>query len=270
MSLKKIIKNMCEMSYKEVVSDYDEYHIGIWDNHPLPKRADIFSSWIEEGTTLLDIGCGDGTITEYLKEKNNLTIFGMDMIDVPKKTKFPFKLADLDAKKIEINGQYDNILMSDVIEHLKFPHNILVEASKHTNNLMVSIPNGAWWVYRLQLFFGHVQRESFTHLHSWSIKDFKQFCNEIGLEVTKYDIERPNSLIGRFFVAIFPNVFGNAISYSVKRKENFEEIIKKLSPKSKDFDFKDTLKEKREIAFIGKDPGRRVSLNSPQTKEAKE
>lgn len=50
--------------------DYDDY----WEKRgftaPSLYRAELISKYIELNSTILDIGCGDGTVIDYLSKKN--------------------------------------------------------------------------------------------------------------------------------------------------------------------------------------------------------
>ena len=39
----------------------------------------LIESWVESDSTMLDAGVGDDLISEYLRRKKNLKIFGLDI-----------------------------------------------------------------------------------------------------------------------------------------------------------------------------------------------
>lgn len=52
------------MDFPEVFEDYEKYHSAV--NTGNLSRARIVEDWIKPGTTILDVGVGDGTVSEYL------------------------------------------------------------------------------------------------------------------------------------------------------------------------------------------------------------
>jgi 2-polyprenyl-3-methyl-5-hydroxy-6-metoxy-1,4-benzoquinol methylase len=85
------------------------------------------------------------------------------------------------------NEIYDYILLVEILEHVIFPHKILIEAVEHAKwGVIVTIPNTGYYKWRLQFLLGYFPRQSFTHLHYWTIKDFELFCKQLGLKVLDF------------------------------------------------------------------------------------
>lgn len=76
----------------------------------------IYSSWIRRGDMVLDVGCGDGIITEMLGRELKVKIIGCDIkhyllrnikfIKMKDENKLPFP-----------NKSFDTIIFSDVLHH---------------------------------------------------------------------------------------------------------------------------------------------------------
>ena len=54
---------------------YDEYWTKRGFHEPSRHRAEIISEYIDKDSTILDIGCGDGTVLDYLSNNSSQMIW---------------------------------------------------------------------------------------------------------------------------------------------------------------------------------------------------
>ena len=66
------ILKMRDVAYFELIDDYSDYHKNRDNLMSRLERAEIIRAWIEPGSKIADLGCGSGTIAEYLRN-NNIT-----------------------------------------------------------------------------------------------------------------------------------------------------------------------------------------------------
>ena len=95
---------------------------------------------VKENTKVLDLGCSDGIIGKYLKKHKNCVVYGCDInessLNIVKESRCYEEVfyADLDSDKVlnktlDFNS-FDYIIISDVLEHLKNPENIIRRAKE--------------------------------------------------------------------------------------------------------------------------------------------
>lgn len=103
--------------------------------------------------SILDIGCGDCYIINVLKNRI-YDYHGFDIqfcvpeltIELVKRYNVNFKFHELDIEYDELpqlNMKFDTIIMMAVIEHLKYPENILTQLPKYLNEggrLIITTP----------------------------------------------------------------------------------------------------------------------------------
>lgn len=116
-------------------------------------------SCIKENSKVLDVGCSYGYLGEWLVKNKKCKMYGIeiDERELKEVQKSGFyesvykinldnvNLSDAEARKLlNLDVCFDYIICADVIEHLKFPHEIFNELGgklKYNGKFIVSIPN---------------------------------------------------------------------------------------------------------------------------------
>jgi SAM-dependent methyltransferase len=125
----------------------------------------------------------------------------------------PARVQDLDADPRLPEG-FDYILLVEVLEHLRWPHRVLLEAVRRARKaVIVTVPNSGWFVYRMQMAFGHAPVQSFTHLHFWTVTDFVAFCHRLGLPTPEVRAVSSARSLRRFLVTRWTNLFAQQVAY---------------------------------------------------------
>jgi 2-polyprenyl-3-methyl-5-hydroxy-6-metoxy-1,4-benzoquinol methylase len=125
--------------FKNLIKNMDIMHYQILGENILPELKKL------TGKKVLDYGGGSGYLSILLHKLGyNLTFSEVSKLSlewmkyITKELNFDIKIIDLQENKIE--GNYDAIVIKDVIEHLINPQEILEMLSEHTNSLII-IPN---------------------------------------------------------------------------------------------------------------------------------
>lgn len=162
-------------------------------------RTQIVNS-IPPGSYVLEIGCGSGTIINYLaKEKACRTLaVEPDALMASETASLGIgvlqgSIEDLQLQQqLAARGPFDAIIFADVLEHLQNPWEILKTARawlKPHGAILASIPNVAHWTIRLNLLLGKWDyTEGYlmdkTHLHWFTQKTAEQLFIDTGYQVT--------------------------------------------------------------------------------------
>jgi len=186
--LKTIYRGLTERNhhFPELVLNYEEYH-KVSHVSPLSVlRVNLISEWVEPFSKVLDVGCGEGFVMEYLSKTKHCKVIGIDVsskaIETVQSKGFEGLVVDVDKEGLGLaeKRKYDYILFIEVLEHLKYPHKVLIEACRHSRKgVIVTLPNTGYLYWRLQMIRGYFPRQSFTHLHFWSINDFYIFLKTV-------------------------------------------------------------------------------------------
>lgn len=109
----------------------------------------LTASYIGYDKTVLEVGCATGYMTKFLKENYNCVIDCIDIDADAAISAAPYSrktiVADIENFDFSsLDTKYDVILFADVLEHLRFPENILVKSKyclKNEGIIVASIPN---------------------------------------------------------------------------------------------------------------------------------
>jgi len=186
-------------------------------------RYTLFSRLIEPGSSVLDIGCGEGSALKYLVENNGIKGEGLDIsgpaVEMALKKGIKATLADVSAAGFELAGKYDYIMISEVLEHIPRPEELVEKTRGHfTKGLIISIPNTGHYIARLRLLFGRFPVQwslhPGEHLRFWTLKDFEDWTDWLG-----FKIESRNSNTGFFFIyKLLPGLFADNFVFLLKEK----------------------------------------------------
>ena len=179
-----------KMIFPEIFKDYENYHESV--NTGKLLRAYLIEDWIDRDPSLLDVGIGDGVIAEYLSRKLNIKVYGLD---ISENACSKARDKGIDSKVRDINHGlhlrddeiYDYILLMEVIEHTVQPEKVVIDAIRHSRKgVIVTIPNSGYIRWRIHLLRGYTPRQSYTHLHFWSIKDFEIWCTSLDISIKSF------------------------------------------------------------------------------------
>ncbi len=164
----------------------------------LPRYGSLSSiiQGIKHGQAVLDVGCDEGYLAQYLTHNQVWGIDGNAQAIIKAK-----KLC-VDAKTVDLNNlttkllfakKFDVIVFADVLEHLLYPEEVLKYFKKYLKpggKIIVSIPNIGLWRVRLNLLIGRFDYTDYgvmdrTHLHLYTFKTGSELVIAGGYEITK-------------------------------------------------------------------------------------
>ena len=192
----------------------------------------IISEWITPGSRILDLGCGDGTLLQYLRDTRNGNGYGIEIDDdnVLQCIKVGVNViqTDLDAGLSEFDADsFDYVVMSQTLQAVHYPDRVLEEMLRVGREGIVTFPNFGHWRARLQLALsGHMPVSRILphdwyntpNLHLCTVNDFEELCSNLGIEIlqsTFVDQSHKISVGAR----VAPNLLGEIALYRFRRRQ---------------------------------------------------
>lgn len=186
-------------------------------------RCPVLAGLVAPGSTVLDIGCGEGVTLKYLRDKRGVRGRGLDIsseaVDRTRSKGIDAAQADVSAEGFSVDGVYDHIIISEVLEHIPNPECLLQKVKgKFNTSLLLSIPNSAYYVHRLRLLFGRFPVQwawhPGEHLRFWSLVDFRELLQDNGYEVVS--VKTHSGFL--FLHGLWPNLFADSAIFEVREK----------------------------------------------------
>ena len=163
------------------------------------KDWGLIETLIEENRNILDIGCGDGMLMQQLQKNLNAKTHGIELDRelASKAIARGFNVIHGDAE-IDLaqysNHSFDYVILSQTLQAMMKPKDILSELLRIGSKAIVSFPNFGHWKIRFQLLIsGRMPvTESLPYtwydtpnIHFFTIKDFLKLCNDMNIVVEK-------------------------------------------------------------------------------------
>ena len=149
----------------------------------------VISDLIEVNKKVLDVGCADGTLMQFLKENKNINVRGLEISKEKAQECIAKGLtviegnAEKDLKQFP-DKSFDYVVLSQTLQAFLSPELVLDELLRVGKKAIVTIPNFGNWQVRLHLLFKGTmpitkslpeQWHSTPNLHMCTIKDFVNF-----------------------------------------------------------------------------------------------
>ena len=182
----------------------------------MKKEFKIISELIENNTRVLDVGCGDGTLMKYLKDKKNVDTRGLEILkkNVQYCTSKGLSVIEGNAEKDLHqfpNLSFDFVVLSQTLQAFLDPENVISELLRIGKKAVVTIPNFGYWKVRMHLLLKgtmpvtkNLPNEWYNtpNLHMCTIKDFVNYCNKKNIKINSTNLSYNNlfSQLGIFVI----------------------------------------------------------------------
>lgn len=191
-------------------------------------RPDLafIAHWIDNRAHVLDVGCGDGVMMDYLQSDKQCSGYGIEIADdkVLESTRRGVRVIQQDMEKglaLFGDNSFDTVLCLSSLQMMKQVEALLRDIVRVGKEAIVSFPNFAYWPHRVALLKGRMPvSESLPYewydtpnVRCATINDFRDLAEECGLEVMECvalaEGERVNFL---------PNLRGDLAVFRLRRK----------------------------------------------------
>ena len=157
----------------------------------------IIADIITENTRVLDVGCNDGSLMEYLKKEKNVDIRGIEIskekvqICISKGLTVIEGDAEFDLKQFP-NKSFDYVVLGQTLQAFINPEIVIKELLRVGSKAIVTIPNFGHWKVRLNLLVKGTMPVTKTlpnewyntpNIHMCTIKDFFRFSETMNFKI---------------------------------------------------------------------------------------
>ena len=191
------------------------------------ERPDFaaIAAWIPNGASVLDLGCGDGSLLRYLRETRGARGYGVE-------------ISDVDIVSCIVNGMnviqdnlesglsdfeddsFDFVILSQTLQATRHTEALIREMLRVGREGIVSFPNFGYWRNRFRVLLGNMpvsrdlpyQWYDTPNVHLCTLHDFENFCCEQNVAVLERSV-----MTGKREISLLPNLMGSTAVYRFKR-----------------------------------------------------
>ena len=186
----------------------------------------IISDLIEPGTKVLDLGCGDGELLQWLAENKGVEGRGIEISGARVQRAISRGVSvyqgDIDQGLTNYPDQaFDYVILSQTLQETRHPLGVMREMLRVGRHAIVTFPNFGHWSVRLShLFSGRAPKTKlFPHnwydspnIHFLTVKDFEELVKRENLVV-----ERKIFVSGHYMGRLLPNLMAAVAVFLVRK-----------------------------------------------------
>jgi methionine biosynthesis protein MetW len=193
----------------------------------IQSRPDFaaIAAWIPQGSSVLDLGCGDGSLLRYLRETREVRGYGVEISDAD--------IAACIANNVNViqsnlesgiadfeNESFDFVILSQTLQATRHTEALMKEIVRVGREGIVSFPNFGYWKNRLQVLMGNMpvsdelpyQWYDTPNVHLCTLDDFEILCAHLQIRILGRHV-----MTGGSDVLVMPNLRGSTAVYRFRR-----------------------------------------------------
>ena len=159
----------------------------------------IISDLINKNSHVLDVGCGDGVLMEFLVKEKKVNIRGIEISKTKVQNCIAKGLTIIEGNAEEDLRQFpdksfDYVILSQTLQAFLNPEKVINELLRIGKQAIVTIPNFGYWKIRLHLLLKGTMPVTRTlpdewyntpNIHLCTIKDFVYFSKSKNFKLSK-------------------------------------------------------------------------------------
>ena len=186
----------------------------------------IIGEIVDPGTKVLDLGCGEGELLQWLAENKGVDARGVEISGAKVQRAIARGVSvyqgDIDDGLADYPDQaFDYVILSQTLQETRHPQKVLREMLRVGRRVIVAFPNFGHWSVRLSMLrtgqapktrlFPYDWYDS-PNIHFLTVDDFERLARKEGIR-----IERRYFLSGRRKITALPNLMAEVAVYLVKK-----------------------------------------------------
>ncbi len=190
----------------------------------------IITNMIEPNLSVLDLGCGDGTLLKMLKNKGiNARGIDINQDNIVKclEKGLPVIQGDIDEGLQEYpDKSYDYVVLNQTLQSTEKPDFVIKEMLRVGNKVVVSFPNFGYWKVRFYLMFkGKMPKSRILpfqwydtpNIHLLTIDDFYDFAKSQDFKIEQKICMTKAKVRKSILQKLFDNLFTEEVIFVISK-----------------------------------------------------
>ncbi len=168
-------------------------------HNPLRYDLRVVASWIEPGSKVLGLGCGEGALLHFIRTHRQGSCTGIE-INGEKVSKcielgLTVLQGDINQEILDYpDDAFDYVILTQTLQQIYEPSALIQAMLRIGKRGIVSFPNFSHWNIRMQLLFKGYAPISQQLPYEWhntpniriiTLKDFRRFARETGFDIIR-------------------------------------------------------------------------------------
>ncbi|OIR10406.1 hypothetical protein GALL_77180 [mine drainage metagenome] len=179
------------------------------------------AAWIPQGSSVLDLGCGDGSLLRYLRETRQVRGYGVEISDENISACISNNVNviqnDLESGIADFEkDSFDFVILSQTLQATRHTEALMKEIVRVGREGIVSFPNFGYWKNRLQVLTGNMpvsdelpyQWYDTPNVHLCTLDDFEFLCAHLQIRILGRHVMTDGK-----DVHMMPNLLGSTAVY---------------------------------------------------------
>jgi methionine biosynthesis protein MetW len=192
----------------------------------------LAEQWVNPGSRVLDLGCGDGELLAHLRDNFGVHGYGIE-IDADRITSAIYRGVNVVQQDLNRglgnfrDSSFDTVIMTQALQAVEKPDVLLDDMLRVAREAIITFPNFAHWRTRFDLIFRGRMPVSEALPYTWyntpnihlcTFRDFDALCVAKHIQVLDR-LAVDGGQQGSFLARLFPNFFGEVAIYRVTRRQ---------------------------------------------------
>jgi methionine biosynthesis protein MetW len=202
----------------------------MWEEDCVTLRPEyaVIERWVPPGAQVIDLGCGNGSLLRLLREQKKIVASGIDIsesgVAVCRRHGLNVLASRIDARLTNIPDRAFDIAICNVtIQMVEYPEVLLSEMKRIARRQIVSFPNFAYVLNRLELLWlGRMPRRMLGgyswyntgHYHQLAVRDFAELLRLVDLKIIARAFQGPR---GRA-IPLMPNLLAKTALFLLESR----------------------------------------------------
>ncbi len=197
----------------------------------LHPNYDLIANLVETDSSVLDLGCGDGTLLRKLIDEKNVKGKGIEINqdNVIKSIHKGLSViqGDIDEGLADFSdGEVDYVVLNQTLQSAQKPDYVINEMLRVGKYGIVSFPNFAYWRIRMYLLLkGKMPKSKMLpfewydtpNIHLLTVKDFFDYCEQRNIKITKSILTRRGKVIRSNLKKVFADIFAEEVIFVIQK-----------------------------------------------------